>query len=336
MGKPQLVRREHSERLELHRIQDTDLVADFRDSVLAGLSATPKSIPPKYFYDERGSQLFEDITETEEYYPTRTEAEILAKYSGDIIETTGDDLCLVELGSGSSTKTRMIMDAIGARQGGFEYIPIDISPTIVTEFGMKLLEDYPDISIRGMICDYHRAMEELRHYDAGNKLILFLGSSIGNYTPEDARLLLKDVCAAMQPGDFLLIGCDLIKDDQTINLAYNDAAGVTAEFNLNLLTRINRELNGNFDLSAFEHSAFYNREQSRIEMHLVSLAEQTVTVGTPERSFHFEKGESIHTENSYKFDDKSLTWLFEGAGLKRVRQWTDSRQWFALNLVSHA
>jgi len=336
MKNPRLVRKKHAERLVLHRLQETDHVADFREAVRAGLGRMPKQISPKFFYDERGSQLFEAITRTEEYYPTRIEAALLAAHVDEIIAAAGDNIRLVELGSGSSTKTRVILDAIAARQGELEYIPIDISPTIVTEFGKQLLEDYPELTIRGLICDYRHAMAELRQRDLPNKLFLFLGSSIGNFMPEDALSLLRDIRATMNERDFLLIGLDLVKDVHVLHRAYNDAQGVTAAFNLNLLARINRELHGDFNLDAFRHRAFYNNPQRRIEMHLESLADQIVPIAALGRSYSFKQGETIHTENSCKFDQDTLDALFSSAGLRRAGQWRDEQRWFALHLLTRA
>ncbi|MBI3992908.1 MAG: L-histidine N(alpha)-methyltransferase [Candidatus Lambdaproteobacteria bacterium] len=333
---PHLVRKKHDERLVLHRLQETDHVAEFREAVRVGLGRSPKQISPKFFYDERGSQLFEAITRTEEYYPTRTEAALLTAHVEEIIDTAGEHMRLVELGSGSSTKTRVILDAIAARQKALEYIPIDISPTIVTEFGKQLLEDYPDLTIRGLICDYRHAMAELRQRDLPNKLFLFLGSSMGNFLPEDAVSLLRDIRATMNAHDYLLLGLDMVKEAQVLHRAYNDAAGVTAEFNLNLLARINRELGGEFNLAGFRHRAFYDAAQRRIEMHLESLANQIVPIAALGRSCSFKQGETIHTENSYKFDRHALDELFSGAGLRLTGQWFDPRRWFSLNLLAQA
>jgi L-histidine N-alpha-methyltransferase len=338
MGKAQLIENLHHERFVLRQLQQHDQHQDFLSEVRAGLGATPKTLSPKFFYDEEGSRLFERITEQTEYYPTRKEAEILDAFGGEIIDTTrhGQDFTLVELGSGSSTKTRLLLNELAERQDAISYVPIDISPTIVTEFAERLLQDYPALHITGLICDYHQAMTELKSHPEDNKLFLFLGSSLGNFTPADASALLSDIAAAMGPQDKLLLGLDLIKDEVVLNRAYNDAAGVTAAFNLNLLTRINRELGGEFDLARFRHKAFFNAGQRRVEMHLESLAEQTVRVDALDAAFSFAAGETIHTENSYKFDRAALGELLAGTGLRLVQQWRDGDDWFSLNLVARS
>jgi L-histidine N-alpha-methyltransferase len=328
-----LVRRKFHDRLVLDIIEVADQRAAFREDVLRGLSAEPKSIPPKYFYDERGSQLFEAITALEEYYPTRTEASILAERGEEMLDAAGSDLTMVELGSGSSTKTRLLLDALAARQARVDYVPIDISPTVVTESGEALLQDYPSLHIRGLICDYHRALGELKERVPGRKLFLFLGSSMGNFTPGRAVALLRDLREAMGPQDTLLLGLDLKKDPATLQRAYDDAQGVTAAFNLNLLERINRELGGQFDPERFTHVALYNEEQGRIEMHLESQVSQIVPVEAIGRSVSFTRGERIHTENSYKFDRGQLVHLLDQASLTLRRQWLDAKGWFALNLA---
>lgn len=335
MGKPRLVSKLHHDRLVLHRLQEHDQQREFMQGVSAGLSQSPKTLSPMFFYDEQGSKLFEQITELEEYYPTRTEAALLESHAGEVIEAAreGEDICLVELGSGSSTKTRLLLNEIAERQSGLTYVPIDISPTIVTEFGERLLDDYPGLNIRGLICDYYRAMEELGSHPDERRLFLFLGSSLGNFTLEEASDLLQAIRAAMNSGDMLLMGLDMVKDERVLHDAYNDRKGVTAAFNLNLLGRINRELGGDFDLSQFRHKAFYNREQRRIEMHVESLCAQSVTIEVLGQSFSFAAGETIHTENSYKFDSASLQRVLHGTEFDMVRQWCDANEWYTLNLI---
>lgn len=338
MGRTQLIENLHHERFVLRQLQQHDHHRDFLSEVGTGLRASPKTLSPKFFYDEEGSLLFERITEQAEYYPTRKEAEILETHGGEIIDTTrrGEDFTMVELGSGSSTKTRLLLNELADRQDAISYVPIDISPTIVTEFAERLLRDYPELHITGLICDYHQAMAELKSHPEDHKLFLFLGSSLGNFTPESAAALLSDIATAMGPQDKLLLGLDLIKDEGVLNRAYNDAAGVTAAFNLNLLTRINRELGGDFDLAGFRHKAFFNAAQRRVEMHLESLVSQTVQIAALDTEFAFTAGETIHTENSYKFDRATLDELLAGTGLRLVQQWRDGDDWFSLNLVAHA
>ena len=333
MANSNLVRKQLHERLVLDVMEVQDSRGTFAEDVARGLAASPKSLPPKYFYDEQGSLLFEQITELEEYYLTRTEAGMLAAHGHDMLAAAGDPLTLVELGSGSSSKTRLLLDILAKRQARVDYIPIDISPTVVTEFGEQLLNDYPSLHIRGLICDYHQAMGELKSESHGRRLFLFLGSSMGNYTPQQAVRLLRVVREAMGPQDRLLLGLDLKKDAAVLRRAYDDAKGVTAAFNLNLLARINRELGGRFELERFRHKAFYNEEQGRVEMHLESLVSQLVPVNGLQRSFSFKNGETIHTENSYKFDRQGLQEILEPCALAIQRQWLDHRRWFSLNLI---
>lgn len=333
MANSNLVRKQYHERLVLDVMEVQDSRGTFAEDVARGLAASPKSLPPKYFYDEQGSLLFEQITELEEYYLTRTEAGMLAAHGHDMLAAAGDPLTLVELGSGSSSKTRLLLDILAKRQARVDYVPIDISPTVVTEFGEQLLNDYPSLHIRGLICDYHQAMGELKSESHGHRLFLFLGSSMGNYTPQQAVRLLRVVREAMGPQDRLLLGLDLKKEAAVLRRAYDDAKGVTAAFNLNLLARINRELGGRFELERFRHKAFYNEEQGRVEMHLESLVSQLVPVNGLQRSFSFKNGETIHTENSYKFDRQGLQEILEPCALAIQRQWLDHRRWFSLNLI---
>lgn len=333
MANSNLVRKQYHERLVLDVMEVQDSRGTFAEDVARGLAASPKSLPPKYFYDEQGSLLFEQITELEEYYLTRTEAGMLAAHGHDMLAAAGDPLTLVELGSGSSSKTRLLLDILAKRQARVDYVPIDISPTVVTEFGEQLLNDYPSLHIRGLICDYHQAMGELKSESHGRRLFLFLGSSMGNYTPQQAVRLLRVVREAMGPQDRLLLGLDLKKEAAVLRRAYDDAKGVTAAFNLNLLARINRELGGRFELERFRHKAFYNEEQGRVEMHLESLVSQLVPVNGLQRSFSFKNGETIHTENSYKFDRQGLQEILEPCALAIQRQWLDHRRWFSLNLI---
>lgn len=334
MTRSNLVRRKFHERLVLDIVEVADARESFRSDVEHGLSASPKMIPPKYFYDEKGSQLFERITELEAYYPTRTEAAILAQSGEDILDAMGENVTVVELGSGSSSKTRLLLDILSHRQQRVDYVPIDISPTVVTEFGEQLLADYPSLHIRGLICDYHQALGALREEADQRRLYLFLGSSLGNYTPPQAVQLLQEVRLAMGPQDRLLLGLDLKKDPALLTRAYDDDQGVTAAFNLNLLERINRELGGKFDLERFRHQAFYNEKEGRIEMHLESLVLQIVPVEGLKRSFTFRQGETVHTENSYKFDRRGIEAMLASCGLAIERQFMDQRQWFSVNLIA--
>ena len=334
MTRPNLVRRKYHERLVLDIMEKSDAREDFRADVELGLSSSPKSIPPKYFYDEQGSRLFEQITRLEAYYPTRTEASILSDHGLEVIDAMGEAVTIVELGSGSSTKTRLLLDILAHRQQRVDYIPIDISPTVVTQFGEQLLADYPMLHIRGLICDYHQALDALKEEPGQRRLFLFLGSSLGNYHPHQATELLQEIRAAMADHDRLLLGLDLKKDPEVLHLAYNDPEGVTAAFNLNLLERINRELEGRFELERFAHKALYNLEEGRIEMYLESMMHQLIPIKAMGRSFSFRQGETIHTENSYKFDRQRLENILGQCDLKIERQFLDHRQWFSVNLIA--
>lgn len=328
-----LVRKRYHERMVLDVMEAQDSKQDFARDVLEGLSASPKSIPPKYFYDEQGSRLFEQITELEEYYPTRTEAAILARYGEEMISSLEGPVTMVELGSGSSTKTRLLLDILSGKQERVDYVPIDISPAVVTEFGEQLLLDYPSLHIRGLICDYLKALGELREEQRTRKLFLFLGSSLGNSSPAQGAVLLRGVRETMGEGDGLLLGVDMKKDPQLLEKAYNDEKGVTAAFNLNLLSRINRELGGQFDPRRFLHKAFYNRREGRVEMHLESLVPQIVPVSELGCGFSLRQGETIHTENSYKYDQDILEELLAECGMNLLRQWTDDQGWFSVTLA---
>ena len=307
---------------------------DFREAVSDGFSRHPRSIPPMFFYDAEGSRLFEQITELPEYYPTRTETTILTEHAGAILDLAGDLAHLVELGSGSATKTRLLLDALGKRRDPVIYTPIDISQAMVTEFSDRLLDDYPSLQIHGLICDYHRALDALRADPSQGRLFLFLGSSLGNFTPVQAIKLLQEVRRAMSPQDRFLLGLDLKKDPAVLYWAYNDAQGVTAAFNRNLLARINRELGGGFDLERFQHVAFYNEQQNRIEMHLESVESQLVPVKALAQTYTFQKGERIHTENSYKFDDAGIDYMAREAGFAVAGQWQDALGWFGMTLLA--
>jgi len=303
------------------------LVSPIAEEVLRGLSAHPRRLPPKLFYDADGSHLFEQITETPEYYPTRTERGILKKYAGEIIRQAGNNLTLVELGAGSASKTQVLIEALLRRQLRADFYPVDVSSSALQGALATLNGHFPRLRVAPIVADYTHKIPDLNSLP-GRKLVLFIGSTIGNFEPDEAMAFLKSVHRSLQPGDALLIGFDLIKDAGVLHAAYNDAQGVTAAFNKNMLVRINRELGGTFDLDAFEHVAFWNRRRSRIEMHLESVYEQTVWVEDLERGFHFERGERIHTENSYKFNAGSIARLLRRSGFKLEKQWTDAQGWF--------
>lgn len=300
--------------------------------VLQGLSSEPKRLPPKLFYDAEGSRLFEQITETAEYYPTRIERGILEKHAGEIVEAAGGNLTLVELGAGSASKTRVLISALLRRQLRLEFHPVDVSPTALKDALASLNGDFPRLRVRPIVADYSQSVPELTQI-SGRRLVLFIGSTIGNFEPDEALAFLRRVGRSLRPGDALLIGFDMVKDAHILRNAYNDADGVTARFNKNLLARINRELGSDFDLDEFQHVAFWNRRMSRIEMHLESRVDQVVRIPDLDRSFQFSFGERIHTENSYKFTPASIKRLLRQCGLNLKHRWTDSNEWFSVVLA---
>ena len=315
---------------------------EFRNDILKGLSNTDqKSTPSKYLYDALGSQLFEYITEQPEYYPTRTEIRILKNNSHDIIKSISKEIVLIELGSGSSKKTRYLFDEILKRQEKLFYFPIDISinflDTIVT--GLESLDR--NLIIRGIPEDYINGIKQCNNllfennisFDTFSRLIVFFGSSIGNFEPEDARDFLKQIRINMHDKDFLLIGFDLVKEVHLIEPAYNDKAGFTSKFNLNLLNRINKELDGNFVIKNFDHYAFYNTEENRIEMHLRSKLNQRINITGNKESIPILEGETIHTENSYKYDKAKIEKLASRSGFMVEKIFSDENNWFNLVLL---
>ncbi|HYE75026.1 MAG TPA: L-histidine N(alpha)-methyltransferase [Blastocatellia bacterium] len=323
-------------RLTIHQAQKTQaensLSAQFAADVRAGLTATPKALAPKYFYDELGSYLFEAICHLPEYYLTKAEAEILQRYSAAIIRRLPGKISLVELGSGSSIKTRSLIEAILHSQSQLRYQPIDISAAILEESAQELLKQYPALSIAAQAADYTQGLNLIGREKGEQLLVLFLGSNIGNYDPESAQKLLLQIRKVLCAGDGLLIGADLKKSPAILEAAYDDPVGVTAAFNLNLLARINRELGGNFNLKQFAHRAFYNSAASRIEMHLVSRIAQCVKIKSLNLNISFDAGETIHTENSYKYDLLQLSDLASKTGFKADQVWLDSGERFSCNL----
>src|SRR5579864_789322 len=298
------------------------LVSPIAEEVLRGLSARPRRLPPKLFYDAAGSHLFDQITETPEYYPTRTERAILKKYAGEIVRQAGANLTLVELGAGSASKTQVLIEALLRRQLRADFYPVDVSSSALQGALKTLNGHFPRLRVSPIVADYTHRIPDLNSLP-GRKLVLFIGSTIGNFEPEEAMAFLKSVHKSLAPGDALLIGFDLIKDPGVLHAAYNDAQGVTAAFNKNILAHINRELGAGFDLNYFEHVAFWSKRKSRIEMHLKSTRAQEVWVRDLGRSFHFAKGERIHTENSYKFNANSIARLLRRSGFKLEMTWTD-------------
>ncbi len=328
---------EISDRLIIHRLAHTSGVDSFADDVRAGLKGKKKSLPPKYFYDDLGSQLFVAICRLPEYYLTRAESEILRNHSEEIAASICGPVRLIELGSGSAEKTRYLIDALLARQTLLHYKPVDISPASIEESSRELLKSYPRLRITAYAADYFtalRAMMEEPSAKDERAMALFLGSNIGNFEMDEARVFLRAVRSVLDRGDGLLIGADLKKSSDVLVPAYDDPLGVTAAFNINLLGRINRELGGEFDLKKFEHRARYNESEGRMEMYLVSRERQTIAIRSLDVEIHFEEGETIHTENSYKYDTDQLTSLARESGFALERTWTDSLQCFSFNLFA--
>lgn len=304
----------------------------FAHAVLQGLYRSPKSLPCRFFYDAAGSALFERICGLPEYYPTRTERAILKKYAGAMLEAAGPDLALIELGSGSSDKTRVLIQALLARQSRLHYVPIDISPDFLRRAAEDLLDEYPRLEVTAIAAEYNDGLQAIPDHQSP-RLVLFLGSNIGNFNPHAATAFLGRVRQQLRPEDRLLIGVDLIKERAILEAAYNDASGVTAAFNKNLLARINREMDGDFDLDLWEHRAPFVPSEERMEMWLVSRCDQVVTLANPEQEFCFRRGEGIHTENSHKYTPESFAKICDGAGLTIQERWTDERAWFAVMLL---
>lgn len=303
------------------------LIDPIAEEVLNGLSAHSKSLPPKLFYDAVGSDLFDQITETPEYYPTRTERVILSKYAAEIVSQAGTNLTLVELGAGSASKTQILIQALLRRQLRADFYPVDVSSSALQGALATLNGHFPRLRVSPIVADYTHRIPDLSALP-GRKLVLFIGSTIGNFEPVEAMAFLQSVHESLAPGDALLIGFDLIKDAGILHAAYNDAQGITAAFNKNILAHINRELGANFDFNSFEHVAFWSKRKSRIEMHLKSTRVQEVLIRDLGRGFHFANGERIHTENSYKFNANSIARLLRRSSFKLEMTWTDPQGWF--------
>lgn len=300
----------------------------FAQDVRTGLSAVKKAIPPQYFYDSLGSALFGAICELPEYYLTRAEAEILSRHRAEIVAALAAPTHLIELGSGSAAKTRLLLDELSGRE--LEYVPVDVDTSLLEQVGRDLIAEYPLLSVTAAAGDFRRPGRILRDLvrDTGQTAVLFLGSTIGNLDRAEAVSMLRDVRGILGAGAAMLIGADLRKAKPALDAAYNDALGVTAAFNLNLLQRINAELGGRFDLRCFAHRAFYDEERSRVEMHLVSLRDQNVLIDGLELEVSFHEGETIHTENSYKYDRDRIATMAADSGFRLEREWRDSKEQF--------
>jgi L-histidine Nalpha-methyltransferase len=300
--------------------------------VCRGLTASPKTLSPWLFYDEAGSQLFEEITRLPEYYLTRTERSIFARYADEILECAGyRAVTMIELGAGTAAKTGLLLRAAVRRQGTVDYVPIDVSESSLSAAKEHIESDIPGVHVASRVGDYTKGVDEIP-VAGQRRMVLYIGSSIGNFEPGDAVQVLGEVRRRLAPGDLLLLGVDHVKDRRTLVNAYNDAAGVTASFNKNMLVRINRELGANFNPRLFRHRALWNAEHSRMEIYLESLVGQIVTVPSLDLDVRFARGETIHTENSYKFTAQSIAAIVQRAGFRITQSWTDEQEWFGVYL----
>ena len=304
--------------------------------VRRGLIARPRSLSPWMFYDTEGSRLFERITTLPEYYPTRTERSILAGYADEIIAGVHVDrslpLRLVELDAGTASKTCILLEAALRVSDDVAYVPVDVCPDALELACQNVACVLPEVRIQAIVRNYVTHPLQLEPFD-GTTLALYIGTSIGNFSPEEARLILRNLGTQLQIGDALLLGTDMVKDEPTLLAAYDDREGITAAFNLNMLHRINRELGANFDPACFRHRALWNSIESRIEMHLESAQEQDVSIEEADLNLHFMQGETIHTENSYKFTDRSIRTLLRDVGFEIRGAWKDCPGWYTLTLA---
>ncbi len=306
------------------------------DEVWSGLLERPRSLVPWMLYDSEGSRLFECITTLAEYYPSRTERDILANYAEAIIRATGADysrpLRLLELGAGTAAKTGILLEAATRLRNEVIYIPVDVSPDALDAACDSISYLLPEVQLEPMVANYVTHPPKLEPLN-GTTLAMYIGSSIGNFSPRKARSILRNLRSELKAGDALLLGTDMVKDEATLVRAYDDEDGVTAAFNLNLLHRLNRELGANFDTGCFRHRARWNRVESRIEMHLESTRDQCVNIPAAQLSLQFAAFETIHTENSYKFTESTLGALLGDAGFVIEQTWTDPQEWYTLTLA---
>ena len=315
--------------------------------VYEGLTATPKHLPCKLFYDEAGSQLFEQITELPEYYLTRTERSILEEHAADILRhagchpiapktgapgTPGPSLTLVELGAGTATKTCILIEQLLQAQSRSLFYPIDVSPTALEQAVQQLGKEFPTLRVNPIVADYTGGVPALTRI-TGRKLVLYIGSSIGNFEPTQAIRLLRRIRQTLRAGDALLLGADYAKSAKILLPAYDDAQGVTAAFDKNILARLNRELDADFNLDAWRHVALWNKRCSRMEIYLESLVEQSSFIAALDLDVKFARGERIHTENSYKYTDEMIESILRESGFKLEHSWCDRKQWFGVHLA---
>ena len=314
------------------------VILPIADDVLSGLSRAAKSLPPRLFYDAIGSKLFEQITELPEYYLTRTERQIFKEHASEMIDAartfnkTKESLTIIELGAGTASKTRILIAALLAQQFRATFYPIDVSESALEIAEDSLRAEFRQLKVRPLLGDYSEGLAQIAN-DSERKLVLYIGSSMGNFEPAEASILLRNIRKSLRPGDGLLLGVDLVKDESLLHSAYNDSQGVTAEFNLNILARINRELGGDFNLSQFRHIAEWNPRASRMEIYVESMREQSVWVADIGMEVHFRGGERIHTENSYKFTGEMVNRILAEGGFVAERFWTDRESWFGVYMA---
>ena len=319
-------------RIDVH-LRAGDLAAALAADVRAGLTSAPKQLPPKWFYDEVGCELFDKITRLPEYYPTRTERSILAEHADEIVAATGADT-LVELGAGTSEKTRLLLDAFARSDRLRGFVPFDVSEPTLRAAGAAIAREYRGVDVHAVVGDFERHLDRLPR--GGRRMVAFLGSTIGNLTPEPRATFLRDLAATLSPGDTFLLGTDLVKDPARLEAAYDDDAGVTAAFNGNVLSVVNRELDADFDPDRFEHVARWVPEDEWIEMRLRSTAAQRVALGRLDLAVEFAAGEEMRTEVSAKFRRERVEAELAAAGLALTRWWTDPAGDFALSLSTLA
>lgn len=300
-----------------------------QQDILKGLSSSPKILSSKYLYDDKGSQIFDQICELDEYYATRTESALLKKHAGEVIDLVKPDN-IIELGSGSSLKVRFLLDACGDKNIDCQYCPMDVCPQAVESMAGTLGKMYPWLKILALTGDYSKGFETIDFPKGTRNIVLFMGSTIGNFPQDEAIKFLKQVRQMVGENGLLLMGMDRIKDQDILHAAYNDAQGLTAAFNLNALQVVNEQMDADFDLDRFQHKAFYNEPQKQIEMHLVSEEKHSVYLKSVDTHIHFEVGETIHTEVSRKFSDDAIEALFRESGFSIVKHYTPDNQYFSL------
>ncbi|MEO0827435.1 MAG: L-histidine N(alpha)-methyltransferase [Cyanobacteria bacterium J06639_16] len=318
-------------RFTLDLLTADDTGPDAGQEVIDGLTQHPKALPPKFFYDDRGSELFEQITQLPEYYLTRTETGIL-KHSAAAIATLTGPCDLIELGSGSSTKTRFLLDAYQQLSLACRYIPVDVSGGILESSAKQLLHDYPDLQVHGLVGTYEAALQHLPPAALPKRMIAFIGSTLGNLSPARCAEFLQQVADALNPGDYFLLGVDLHKARDPLEAAYNDSQGITVDFNLNMLSHLNWRFGGNFNLSQFEHQAFYNAAERQVEIYIKSLIDQQVTLSDLDLTVEFSENECLLSEISRKFDLATMPQMLGTHQLKVLEKFTDEKQWFGLIL----